>query len=164
MNQWKLLKRYRTQIVLVMGVVATFVLAMNLLVAADPAWKTKPIPSWTEDDARQVLTNSPWCKRIIAGLARKLTEDEQRQAGKMGDDKGIGFDGVDVNRPKPTLPKNIFTGTKEGNVRPPPGSVILRLRWESALPVRAAELKAQVNEQPTLPGEGYSIAVFGVPG
>lgn len=144
--------------------IAVCVLAPGIvLLAADPSWRTKAIPSWTEDDARQLLTSSPWAKRIVATLARKLTEDEQRQGGKMGEDHGVGFDGVDDKRPKATLPKNVFTGPKNANVRPPQGTILLRIRWESALPIRAAELKAQVSEQPTLPGEGYSIAVYGIP-
>ena len=40
----------------------------------------------------------------------------------------------------------------------------LKLSWESALPVRLAELKAHVVEPPTLEGDGYQIAVYGIPG
>jgi len=40
----------------------------------------------------------------------------------------------------------------------------LKVRWESALPVRIAELKAGDLDLPTLEGEGYRIAVYGVPG
>jgi hypothetical protein len=40
----------------------------------------------------------------------------------------------------------------------------LKLRWESALPVRLAELKSHEVEPPTLEGDGYSIAVYGIPG
>jgi hypothetical protein len=40
----------------------------------------------------------------------------------------------------------------------------LLLRWESALPVRAAELKSGVIAPPTLDSDGYTIAVYGVPG
>ena len=32
------------------------------------------------------------------------------------------------------------------------------------LPIRAAELKAGIIEPPTLAGDGYSIAVYGIPG
>jgi hypothetical protein len=39
----------------------------------------------------------------------------------------------------------------------------LKLRWESALPVRIAELKAHEMELPTLEGDGYRIAVYGIP-
>lgn len=38
------------------------------------------------------------------------------------------------------------------------------LRWESALPVRVAELKARVVEPPTTSTDGYFLAVYGVPG
>jgi hypothetical protein len=40
----------------------------------------------------------------------------------------------------------------------------LKLRWESALPVRIAELKAHEADPPTLEGAGYRIAVYGIPG
>ena len=42
--------------------------------------------------------------------------------------------------------------------------ITLKLCWQSALPVRLAELKAHVIEPPTLDGDGYQIAVYGVPG
>jgi len=38
------------------------------------------------------------------------------------------------------------------------------VRWASALPVRLAEIKAHEVEPPTLEGDGYQIAVYGVPG
>jgi hypothetical protein len=40
----------------------------------------------------------------------------------------------------------------------------LRLRWETALPIRLAELRADGIEPLSLPGDGYNIAVYGVPG
>jgi hypothetical protein len=45
-----------------------------------------------------------------------------------------------------------------------PSPLHLKLRWESALPVRLAELKSHEVEPPTLEGDGYQIAVYGVPG
>jgi hypothetical protein len=39
----------------------------------------------------------------------------------------------------------------------------LQLRWESALPVRLAELKSHEVEPPTLESDGYRIAVYGIP-
>ena len=40
----------------------------------------------------------------------------------------------------------------------------MKVRWESALPVRLAELKSREAELPTLEGDGYRIAVYGIPG
>jgi hypothetical protein len=40
---------------------------------------------------------------------------------------------------------------------------VLTLRWESALPMREAELKARDVDAPTVDENHYAIAVFGVP-
>lgn len=139
------------------------------LSAADPSWKTKPAPQWTEEDARQLLNNSPWAKTITAGLARRQSEDELRDGGQMGQPKGIGYEGVDAKGTGPKLPTkatDIFVPAPNGgrSIRSTIQSLPLRLRWESALPVRLAELKSHELDPPTLEAEGYRIAVYGIPG
>jgi hypothetical protein len=133
-----------------------------LLMAADPPWKGKTIREWNVDDANQILTNSPWAKLVSATINRKQTEDERRAGGNMGDAKGVGFDGIQqTNAQLPTNLPDLLTGRGGSASKTKP--ITVRLRWESALPVRAAELKNGVIEPPTLPGEGYQIAVYGVP-
>jgi hypothetical protein len=139
------------------------------LSAADPAWKTKPSQQWTEDEARQVLYNSPWARAITAGLARRLSEDELRDGGQMGQPKGIGNEGVDAKGTGPKLPTkatDIFVPAPNGgrSIRSTIQGIALRLRWESALPVRLAELKSHEFDPPTLDVDGYRIAVYGIPG
>jgi hypothetical protein len=136
------------------------------LIAADRAWKTKPIAQWTEEDAKQVLTSSPWVREIRAGIARRLTEDQLREGGQLGQPHGVGYDGVDPNGSGPTVSPNILTGPggDDRSARSRPQALTVRLRWESALPVRAAEVKAHEVEPPTLEGDGYRIAVYGIPG
>ncbi len=134
-----------------------------LLMAADPAWKNKTIQLWTPQDADQVLTNSPWSKLVVATINRKQSEDERRAGGNMGDATGVGFDGI--QQTKAQLPSNLgdlLTG-RGGSPSKSAKSITVRLRWESALPVRVAELKTGVIEPPTLPGDGYKIAVYGIP-
>jgi hypothetical protein len=136
------------------------------LIAAEPVWDTKQPSGWTEEDAKQILTNSPWATEVTAGVARRLTEDQLREGGVMGQPRGIGFDGVDPRGSGPKVSLNVLSGPG-GDDRSPrsrPGSIPLRVRWESAMPVRLAELKAQTIESATLPGDGYQIAVYGVPG
>src|ERR1022692_1268324 len=130
---------------------------------ADASGKTKPIPAWTVEDARQILTDSPWAKVALAGITRPQTEAQRREGGNMGQPTGIGFDGIN-NGKRISMPASVFA-SGEGNNRARGGTqfVKLKLVWESALPVRAAQLKAQDIEPPTLSGEGYSIAVYGVP-
>lgn len=136
-------------------------LSASLLIGADPSWKNKPISDWSEEDAQQILNKSPWTKNVAAGIARRQTEDERREGGNMGQPHGVGADGIDDKR-KTSLPAAL--GGSGGDARPSSRSIRLQLRWESALPVRVAEIKAHVVEPPTLAGDGYSIAVYGIPG
>ena len=133
-----------------------------LLIAADPVWKDKPIASWTEEDARQILEYSPWAKTVTAGMARRQTEDERREGGNMGQPTGVGFDGVQDKKPplRDEIGNPFVVGKPVVATHP---TIRLLIRWESALPVRAAEFKAHEDPPPTLSDNAYSIAVYGVP-
>ena len=106
----------------------------------DPAWRTKPVAEWTADDARQVLESSPWVKVKHAAPIAVRSEDQLRAGGK--------------------------TGTSTGANRRPnqPGSAGFTIRWESAAPVRAAELLAHEAAPPDWDGDYYVIAIYDVPG
>jgi hypothetical protein len=131
-------------------------ITVTCLLAADPVWRSKPAAEWTEEDAQQVLAKSPWAKEVRATITRRLTEDQLREGGQMGQPRTIGNEGVD---PKGSGPKTSLNGTPSL-----PRPITLLLRWESALPVRLAEVKSHQVEPPTLDGDGYSIAVYGIPG
>ena len=145
---------------------ACLVVAAAGLMAADPVWKSKPAAQWTEEDARQILARSPWAKENRAVITRRLTEDQLREAGQMGQPRGIGYEGVDAKGSGPKVSPNVFSGPggDDRGSRSLPQPIILRLRWESALPVQLAELKSHETEPPTLEGDGYRIAVYGIPG
>src|ERR1035438_3755769 len=142
------------------------IVAASRLMAADPVWKSKPAAQWTEEDARQILARSPWVKENRAVITRRLTEDQLREGGQMGQPRGVGNEGVDAKGSGPKVSPNIFSGPG-GDDRSPrslPQPIPLKLRWESALPVQLAELKSHEVEPPTLQGDGYRIAVYGIPG
>ena len=65
------------------------------IAAADPAWKAKPAGQWTEEDVRHVLAVSPWVKEVRAVVTRRLTEEQLRDGGQMGQPTGVGNEGVD---------------------------------------------------------------------
>jgi len=142
------------------------IVAAFLAMAADPVWKSKPAVEWTEEDARQVLAASPWAKEIRAVVTRRLTEDQLREAGQMGQPRGIGYQGVDANGSGPKVSPNVFSGPGSGDRSPRslPQPITLNLRWESALPIQVAELKSHEIEPPASEGDGYRIAVYGIPG
>jgi hypothetical protein len=133
-----------------------------LLIAAEPTWKNRPIVDWTEADAHQILEQSPWAKTVVAGIARRQTEDERREGGNMGQPTGVGHDGVQDKK----IPLRDKIGDPFVVGKPLPSTaptIRLLVRWESALPVRAAEFKVHEDPPPTLSDDGYSIAVYGVP-
>jgi hypothetical protein len=133
-----------------------------LLLAADPDWKTKTVADWSEADAQQVLENSPWAKVVVAGIARRRSEDELREGGHMGQPTGVGYDGVeDRKRPLKEEIGNPFVPGKPLSSTAP--TIRVLVRWESALPVRVAELKAHEPPPPVLSDDGYVVAVYGVP-
>lgn len=147
---------------------ALAVFSVNLAVA-EPPWKVKPSTQWSPEDATLVLSASPWAREIRAGVARRLSEDELRDGGQMGQPHGIGYDGVDPKRsgPKlPTKPTDLVLPSPNGgrSLRSTIQGISVRLRWESALPVRIAEVKAGEIDPPTLDGDGYRLAVYGIPG
>jgi hypothetical protein len=142
------------------------VIAATHLIAADPVWRAKPAAEWTEEDAKLVLSASPWAKSITATVTRRLTEDQLREGGQMGQPRGIGNEGVDPKDSGPKVSPNVLSGRggDDRSARSLPQPIRLKLRWESALPIRLAELKAHEIEPPTLGGDGYYIAVYGIPG
>jgi hypothetical protein len=130
-----------------------------------PAWQIKVPARWSEDDAKELLGKSPWVKVISAGLSRRETEDELRQGGQMGQPEGPGYDHVDPKGSgyRPQL-SGLFTGKgrDDRSIRSRPGTIPIGLRWESALPIRMAELRAG-QDQLAVDADGYQIGVFGVP-
>lgn len=148
---------------------------LGQLRAEDPAWKNKPVPEWTSDDAQQVLSDSPWVKAVTPTMDRQ-SQDRQPGYGRRGGigigGGGIGFPGGMGRRggygggyPGGGYPGGGGSGRSDdgGNPRDANTPPSLKLRWESALPVREAELKARDTSAPTLSEGQYAIAVYGVP-
>jgi hypothetical protein len=132
-----------------------------LLLAADPAWKAKPVSGWSPADVKQVLSDSPWASIVKATIVRKQSEDERRAGGNMGDATGIGYDGL--MKEKVIVPKSILDLVKPEPRAPPRPQLPVLVRWESSLAVRSAEFRSGGFEPPSLDGEGYKIAVYGIP-
>ena len=141
------------------------IVAVASLMAQDPAWKSKPAAQWTEGDAKQILAASPWAKEITATVTRRLTEDQLRDGGQMGQPRGVGNENVDPKGSGERISLNVFTGPggDDRSFRSLSHPITLKLRWESALPVRLAELKSHEVAPLTLDGDGYRIAVYGIP-
>jgi hypothetical protein len=122
--------------------------------AADPPWKNKQVADWTEDDAKLVLTDSPWAGSVSPTLAAPA-----RQGGGLGHSGvNVGLPGTGMGRPRTPNPDRQPPAVSSAGEPP-----LLRVRWESALPIREAELKAREVFAPDIDESQYAIAVYGVP-
>jgi len=143
-------------------------LASARLWAADATWKDKQVSEWSEDDAKQVLADSPWVKAVTPTMTRNSQNSSGPGMGRGGN-IGIGipgFPGGGVGGGRRGGPGRYpNSGNTDPNNDPYNQKIpMLTLRWESAMPVREAELKARDADAPTLEDDShYAIAVYGVP-
>jgi hypothetical protein len=145
------------------------------LIAADQPWQDKQVADWSQDDLKQVMSNSPWAKTVTPQLGH---DESSRGPGGGRRNGGIGIGGIGIGLPgmgrpggggnnggwggRGTSPNGTdssgrTTDQTSGNIPD------LVLRWESALPIREAELKAQETNAPSVDEDHYAIAVYGVP-
>jgi hypothetical protein len=133
-------------------------IAAVLLQAADSAWKEKPVLQWTEEDAKEVLAGSPWVKHVTPQHVRDLSPAERRDGGNMeaGIGKGVGLAGIGL-----LGSRRQAEALARAHAKSAPDAVVIR--WESALPIRAAEQKAGETDVPSLDSAHYAIAVYDIP-
>lgn len=139
-----------------------------LTAAADDTWKSKEISAWSETDAKAFLTESAWIKTFTPGM-KQASGGGSRQPRMSPGGVNVGGIGVGVpgmggmgRRSGMGYPGGGYPGggqpDSSGAGEPPK----LTLRWESAMPVRAAELKIH-DDAPTVDENHYAIAVYGIP-
>ena len=148
---------------------------LPLLAAAaddEPVWRSKQIAEWSVEDATQVLFDSPWAKTFTPTLT--AAQESGRKPGGIGRELGgVGRDAIGLAVPGiPGISGRRAPGTASqggdsaagqsagGSSNEPPK---LTLRWESAMPVRTAELKVHDNNAPDVDESHYAIVVYGIP-
>jgi hypothetical protein len=147
---------------------------------AIPAWKDKQIPDWTDADAKQLLADSPWAKSVTPTsdkpLEKKPTQSGARKRFGIGG-FGIGRRGASSDPASSDSTSSSSSSTSSSSSSQGSGATssssnqasadqplpTLRLRWESALPVREAELKSRDTGALAVDENHYAIAVYGIP-
>jgi hypothetical protein len=126
--------------------------------AATPAWMAKRVAEWSERDAWEVLVQSPWAKQVVPAILGSLTKNQRLEAGNFAADpeghKGVGLGNFSLFSARGAPDPATGRATKRGGR--------LSVRWESALPIRAAEIRANEDGAPVLDGEDYAIAVYDI--
>jgi hypothetical protein len=128
-----------------------------LLLAAGPSWSNKDVSAWSEEDAVQVLTRSPWVAAATVTILPARSEAQARDGGRMGGGRAVGLEAL-----QPSILMGIGKASK-GFASTVEKRKTFTVRWESALPIRSAEKKAG-EDPPTWEGDYYAISVYGVPG
>lgn len=137
-------------------------LPVAVFAAAAPPWSTKTPAEWTPQDAYSLLSDSPWVVRVTPTISNGLTQFQRRDGGDFGAQGGGEGQGVGLGNTGGLLGTGGARAPKAG--QGPEGKHVdkMLVRWESALPVRTAEIKANEQGTPELDGEDYAIAVYGV--
>jgi hypothetical protein len=133
------------------------IVCASLLTAADPSWTAKPPKDWNDADVRQILTDSPWVGRAALAELPRRNESEVRTSGGMGSGQSVGIEALSASA-------LTGVGARPSRRRARSSAPVVEVRWESALPVRDAELKALEDDPPAWQGTLYAIAVYDVPG
>ena len=154
--------------------------AAFLLVAED-FWVKKPFTEWSVKDAAKLLQNSPWSHEVSVGGAMPVeggsTGGGRRGGGGMGgnnDMGGMSTGGVDTaagggggRRGGAGYP------SETGGVQGGGTSTLVRVRWQSALPIRQAIVVTQLGPEKADSDQAkkflnqvsdqYVVAVVGLP-
>ena len=156
-----------------------------LLLTAGDFWLQKPYTDWDAKDAVKLLQNSPWSRQVSVSMGGQSQNTDGgnggrrggRSGGEMGAGSGMG-DAPGGAMDNPNMNGSGGRGSRGGGnmesvgaVRP---SVLLTVRWQSALPVRQAEVVAKLGHEKAGSEEatkflnqavpGYIVALIGLPG
>jgi hypothetical protein len=123
-----------------------------------PSWKDKLPSQWNAEDAKQLLADSPWSKQVTPHWLADLSPFQREEGGKLneGVGKGIGLAGTGL-----LGSRREDEAIKQARMKTPPAPV--KVRWESALPLRIAEHMAGDTRAPELKSDDYAIAVYDIP-
>lgn len=140
--------------------------------AAPEVWK-KDFTAWTVEDARQIVTDSPWAKETPLPMSQRsgvsYMDLDPIVSASSPPTAELGTSSVEQNAPPPSGRKPSMTSTPVGAPQTEPG---LKVIWASALPVRLAVLKlragasgpsAEEVEHAQKEWPRYVLAVEGLP-
>jgi hypothetical protein len=141
--------------------------------AAD-AWQSKPFTDWSDKDVQRLLSSSPWAKEVNIALGGGGGGGSSKGGGKRGGGGGGGdMGGSGDAMSNVGNAGGSRSGTQEvGGLGGTP-SLMLVIRWQSALPVRQAIAKQKYGSEAGTSPEAkkllddqkyYAVVVSGLPG
>jgi hypothetical protein len=139
--------------------IALAALALPALLAAQ-SWKQTPIVDWTPDEAKQVLTDSPWAKAVTPTIDKAAVAPHT-----TANPGGVDIGGVGIGFPG--MGRRGMNGrtTRTPGENPSDSAEVpkLTLRWASALPVSAAQVIVHELNAPAINEDQYAVSIYGLP-
>jgi hypothetical protein len=149
-------------------------------------WEKHPFPEWTDEEADQLLTKSPWTHEYslqfdLADPGNRRPVFDYSSFGQLGGGgfpqgggiPGVGIPGTGGGRPQgsPTGYPGGGGGQSGGRNPSVRSEAYLTIRWSSALPIRQAmaieehgrKLPREVQEELAIERDEYVVEVFGLP-
>ncbi len=163
-------------------------LTAGTLLPAEDFWEKKKYAEWTDKEVRQMVSNSPWARRVEVPLGAAMSGGGGRggrgggrggRGGGMGAGGGFGADSAGTGGP-PGAAGEAGGGLgggggigAEGAGGPAP-TMSVTVRWQSALPVRQALVKSRFGAEAATSQEAakmlaaqqqyYIVVISGLPG
>lgn len=150
-----------------------------LALLAEDFWAKKSYTDWTDKDATKILQNSPWSHQVSVSLGGPQIADNtggtSRGRGRGGGGMGDTTSGA-VGEPNMNGPNSRGRGSGGGGAMEnmPAPSMMLTVRWQSALPVRQALVISRLGHAKAGSEEatrfltqampGYVLGLIGLPG
>ena len=143
------------------GIFAVWICLSGSLIAAN-FWEERFFTSWSEEEIDQMLTDSPWSRKVTVVLDESRRSRARRRAANAAGERD---DGRRLIPPSDIPPL-------EG-IGPVPERMTVTVSWRSALPVKQALARAQAGIGERIPAEQqafliqfeplYVVSVAGVP-
>ena len=161
------------------------VLSAGVCLRADDFWEKKKFAEWTDKEVRQIMTSSPWARRVDVPVGSPMAGRGGGRGAGRGRGGGMGAEGGGIGGAEAGGAGiggvegggGSFGGGGAGGMGGEGGSVPtipLVVRWHGALPVRQAIARARWGNEVatsqdaakllTRQDEYYVIAISGLPG
>lgn len=132
--------------------------ASALALCAADAWKNTDFTQWSHDDAKKILSKSPWAKEVSVIMGQP--GGGQQSGGRGGGKRGGGGGGGDTGEGGLTggVGGRGGGGGEGGAGGGGTPSMNLIVRWETAIPVKEALMKLNFGDHLPAKGEkGYTL-------
>ncbi len=161
------------------GAAGLWVLACTVVLASD-FWETKPFTDWSDKELQQLMSDSPWSRRVnvvnvvpsAPGRGGGLGESEAFGGAGGGGRVGGGAGTVLGGEPAETAARGAGGGGRAAGPATPQ-QLKLTVSWRSSLPMKQALVRSQVGIDRPIPPDSqlllerreefYIVSVSGLP-